>query len=86
MSDSEKFAWGAKTTDSGSETIASNFGTTGCFQPFRFQAERIEPINIRRFSPTMDALGLGVTERAIGLRTGDFNPGLMVDFAFDPLF
>ena len=49
------------------------------------EAQRIDPINIRRFSPTMDAQGLGVTERAVGLKTGDFNLGLMVDFAFDPL-
>jgi outer membrane protein OmpA-like peptidoglycan-associated protein len=45
----------------------------------------VGPIDIRRFSPSMDAQGFVSTERAVGLKTGDFNLGLMVDFSFDPL-
>jgi outer membrane protein OmpA-like peptidoglycan-associated protein len=42
-------------------------------------------LNIRHFQSTMDAQSLTVTERSLGLDTGEINLSLMVDFALDPL-
>ena len=36
-------------------------------------------LNVRHFQPTMDAQGLTVTERSLGLKTGDINLSLFVD-------
>lgn len=49
-------------------------------------AERaVTPFNIRTFSSTLDAQSLVITERAVGLETGELNFGLMTDFDFSPL-
>jgi OOP family OmpA-OmpF porin len=48
-------------------------------------ADLVRAFNTRRFLPPMDAQGLAVTERAVGLETGDLNLSLMTDFAFDAL-
>jgi len=45
----------------------------------------VTPFNVRSFSSTLDAQSLVVTERAVGLETGELNFGLITDFDFSPL-
>jgi len=52
----------------------------------RLYAERaVTPFNVRPFSSSTDAQSLVVTERAVGLDTGELNLSLLTDFDFAPL-